>query len=415
MSDEQKLDELFRYFNRELNDECLKNIQDSINVAGKIHTVQEASRIGISGRSEKSNFLNCRKRQIEENATRLKELQTLSSDLHERLLSPELSEQDKYALRLLLGYYNLVFSRPSNYLNFMMLDGFSHLLKSTESDIRYKQAFIEGRLANFNNSFCEMIRQLCLVEDQKRSYIKGRPPVVSPPKFRKKTNQEEDEEKKLKQQIGLYLDKLKVLFQQLHDEHCSLVTEFNNLGERLSKLFVKSERSTCFTFLGFMKDVINGSSLDDFEKCLEENENLKDLFEKIKAKFELLKTNVSNLFEKIRRNDIPMIEEKRNEFDNHGLDYHKYITFRTTNESFNKDLVKEALNLLLGSDTSTHEQNKLCLIHCQKLVARTTNREDCLQHERELGDILMYYSLSLIGNFPKGFPGELLPDSTSSD
>lgn len=139
------------------------------------------------------------------------------------------------------------------------------------------------------------------------------------------------------------------------------------------------------------------------------------LFFQINAKFKLLQTNVSNLFEKIRRNDILIIEQKRIEFDNHGLNYHKYITFRTTNESFNKDLVKKALNLLLGSDTSTHEQNKLCLIHCQKLVARSTNGEDCLQHEQELGDILMYYSQSLIGNFPKGFPGELLSDSTSSD
>jgi hypothetical protein len=421
MSVEQKLDELFRCFNRELKDELSKNMNDSIKVAGKIsaeeeEALKEALKLGIFHIKKSTDFLDLRKKQIEENDMMLKELQTLSSDLHKRLLSPELNEQDKHALRLLLGYYNLVFSCSSNYLNFMMLDGFNRLLKSLERDILYKQTFIEGRLAKFYDSFCEMIRQMCLVENEKKTCIKGRSPVVSPPRSRKKTKQEEDEEKTLKQQINLYVDKLKVLFQQLHDEHRSLVTEFNGLEGRLSKLLEKSQRSTCSTLLEFMKNVINGGTrLVEFKQCLEDNENLKDLFEKIKTKFGLLETKVSDLFKKIRIDDISKIEKKRIEFDEHGFGCYKYITFRRSNDSFNQDLVQKALNLLLGSDTSTHEENNHGLILCQNLVAKITNKEESLQDELDLRDIIMYYSPSLKSNFPKGFPEVLLLDSTGSD
>ena len=135
----------------------------------------------------------------------------------------------------------------------------------------------------------------------------------------------------------------------------------------------------------------------------------------IKTKFGLLETKVSDLFKKIRIDDISKIEKKRIEFDEHGFGCYKYITFRRSNDSFNQDLVQKALNLLLGSDTSTHEENNHGLILCQNLVAKITNKEESLQDELDLRDIIMYYSPSLKSNFPKGFPEVLLLDSTGSD
>ena len=87
MSVEQKLDELFRCFNRELKDELSKNMNDSIKVAGKIsaeeeEALKEALKLGIFHIKKSTDFLDLRKKQIEENDMMLKELQTLSSDLH---------------------------------------------------------------------------------------------------------------------------------------------------------------------------------------------------------------------------------------------------------------------------------------------------------------------------------------------